>query len=95
MTLTILDAEYPGDPKWENFVSAILSMPGPTVRCVVRPFASCDEKMALVLSAIMGDHASSWMNSPCRALEMRTPLDVLQNDLAALKIVRHLLMRMP
>lgn len=95
MTLAILEREYPGEAAWENFASAIRSMQNSNGRRVVHPLESCDEQMALVMNAIMGDHASSWMTSPCKALEMRTPLEVLQTERAGVQIVRHLLMRMP
>jgi hypothetical protein len=93
--ITVLCDEYPGDSAWGRFVD------------IYRPtWHLCkdkglyiskigDEEIAIVLSASMGEHAISWFDKACGALDKRAPSDVMSNEILGSRILRTLLMRMP
>lgn len=91
----ILSDEYPGDAAWRRFVTAFCG-----AFEVRQDQSAClagisDQEIAVVLAARMGAQGINWMQDPCRALDDKTPREVLESGESGKKAVRTLLMRMP
>lgn len=93
-SIRIMREEYPGDAAWNRFVAVFRSS---WEICTDKEFYLCnfkDEELALVLAGDMGSQSIEWFSTPIRALENRSPADVLENEMSGLQILRSLLMRM-
>lgn len=93
--VTFLRDEYPGDDAWGRFLS-VFRPAWELCQDKGRYLAKIqDNELAIVLFASMGDHAISWFDRQCGALDNRTPSDVLRSEGLGINILRTLLMRMP
>jgi uncharacterized protein (DUF2384 family) len=87
--------EYPGDAAWRNFVSTFRGE-----RQLQQDYSALlaeipDEEVGIVLAALMGARCLDWMRRPCRALDDKTPEEVIKSGESGRRTVRTLLMRMP
>jgi hypothetical protein len=93
--IKILRAEYPGEEAWQAYVHSFrpawaqLS----NQQAYLRTFG--DEDLAIVLFGQMADHALTWFDRPCPALEGRVPSAILRDDVAGVEVIRSVLMRVP
>jgi hypothetical protein len=86
-----LRREYPGDEAWAGFVAAF--RPEATDHRHAQASAPIP---AETLVAILGyDAALDWVDRPIDALDGRSPAEVIADDPDGIRIVRHVLMRLP
>jgi hypothetical protein len=91
-----LRREYPGDEAWASFVAAFKPASAEYRRAQASALIPADVEMAETLIAILGhDPALDWIDRPIDTLDGRSPADVMANDPDGIRIVRHVLMRLP
>ncbi len=91
-----LRREYPGDEAWAGFVAAFKGASTGHRRAQASALIPADADMGETLVAIMGHgRALDWVDRPIDALGGRSPADVIADDPDGIRIVRHVLMRLP
>jgi hypothetical protein len=90
MTIEVLVAEYPGDRAWLRFAATFAPSHGSQ-----GTLPGVEPTLAKVLLAELGAQAASWVAQPLRALEGRSPAEVLAEHPQGLMAVRSVVMRMP
>ena len=91
-----LRREYPGDEAWAGFVAAFRPEATNHRHAQASIPIPADTDMAETLVAILGyDAALEWVDRPIDALDGRSPAEVIADDPDGIRIVRHVLMRLP
>ena len=91
----LLCQEYPGDAAWRNFVATFRGKEHVPQDYSAFLAEISDEEVVIVLAALMGAQCLDWLRRPCRALDDKTPEEVIKSGASGMKAVRTLLMRMP
>lgn len=91
----LLSEEYPGDAAWRNFVATFRAEEHVPQDYSAFLAEISDEEVGLVLAALMGAQCLDWLRRPCRALDDKTPDEVIKSGAPGMRAVRTLLMRMP
>lgn len=94
-SLEVLIGEFPGDKAWSDFV-AVFKRSWENVKdkeVFVQEIGS--EDIAVVLHAVLGSDAISWMQQPISALSGQSAHQILRTHPAGERAVKSLVMRMP
>jgi uncharacterized protein (DUF2384 family) len=94
--LATLRAEHPGDAAWERYVAVLGQAVTPDDARMVRRLVPEDEGLAETLVGVFGRaEALAWMKRPNDALDGFSPRRVIALADDGIRIVRHVVMRMP
>jgi Protein of unknown function (DUF2384) len=92
--VSILRSEYPGDKAWDIYLTYFAKDWDTDDNCEYINVCT-DKQIAAILTVRFGENATTWFCSPCRALDGRTPKDILENEPLGNRVLKTLLMRMP
>jgi hypothetical protein len=86
---------YPGDVAWQDLVDLYRPAWEQSSDRDLHRSLFGDEEIAIVVTGTLGPHSANWFGKPIGVLDMRAPVDVLNNEPSGLRIMRALLLRMP
>lgn len=94
-SLEVLVEEFPGDKAWSDFLAAFKPSweNAQDKELFVQEIGN--EDIAVVLHAMLGCDAISWMKQPIGALDGQSAHQVLRTHSAGEMVVKSLMMRMP